>query len=234
MLIWTLKAYPKNEKVRKSSWAAMIFIISESLVGAGLVLFEWVAGNMSTARVLVMGVHLLNTYLLLAAITLTAWWASGGNPLNLKEQSSKIKWLFALGILGVLVLSMAGAVTALGDTLFPAESIAEGIKQDFSPASHMIIRLRIWHPVISTIVGLYLIQFSFRLTLEKRSIWAFRFAIGLGSLFALQLFAGFVNLILLAPVWMQIIHLLLADLVWISLVLLAAETLSLPNEDKVA
>jgi heme A synthase len=36
-----------------------------------------------------------------------------------------------------------------------------------------------------------------------------------------QLVAGFVNVLLLAPVWMQIVHLLLADTLWITYVLLA-------------
>ncbi len=228
LLIWALKIYPKGHRVRKATGWAMIFMISESLVGAGLVLFHWVAENVSTARVIVMGIHLLNTHILLASIVLSAWWASGGNPLRLKDQPSKLKWRFALGIIGVIILSMAGAVTALGDTLFPAETLVEGLQQDFSPASHFIVRLRVWHPVIATVVGLYLIQFAFSLASDGRSIWNRRFAIGLGVLFVLQLAAGMVNLILLAPVWMQVLHLLLADLVWLFLILLAAETLSLP------
>ena len=229
MLIWALKIYPKGHRVRKASGAAMLFIISESLVGAGLVLFDWVAGNISMARVIVMAIHLINTHLLLAAIVLTAWWTSGGNPLRLKEQPSKLKWRFAIGIIGVLVLSVAGAVTALGDTLFPAETLIEGIQQDLSPASHFIVRLRVWHPVIATLVGLYLIQFAFSLASDGRNLWNKRFAISLGVLFAVQLAAGMINLILLAPVWMQIVHLLLADLVWLFLILLTAETLSLPQ-----
>ena len=80
MLIWSLKIYPKGHRVRWASGVAMAFIISESLVGAGLVLFEWVAGNISTGRVIVMGIHLINTHLLLAAIVLASWWASGGRP----------------------------------------------------------------------------------------------------------------------------------------------------------
>ena len=130
---------------------------------------------------------------------------------------------------------MAGAITALGDTLFPSNTLVEGIRQDLSPTSHFIVRLRVWHPVIATAVGLYLIQFAFALALERRSLWNARFAIGLGSFYIIQLVAGLINLILLAPVWMQIIHLLLADLVWLLLILLAAETLSLPpdKEEKV-
>ena len=226
LLIWGWRSYPKGHRVRKAAGAAMIFMITEALVGAGLVLFEWVAGNISTARVIVMGIHLLNTHLLLAAITLAAWWASGGSALRLKDQPATLKWRFALGILGVIVLSIAGAVTALGDTLFPAESLAAGIQQDLSPASHFIVRLRVWHPVIAVLVGLYLILFAVSLATERRDLWNTRFARALGGLFGLQLAAGMLNLILLAPVWMQIVHLLLADLVWIVLILLAAQTLS--------
>jgi heme A synthase len=234
MLIWALRIYPGAHRVRRASGAAMIFIISESLVGAGLVLFEWVAGNISAGRVIVMGIHLLNTHLLLASIVLAAWWSSGGRPVLLKEQPVAIKWRFAIGIIGVLVLSMAGAVTALGDTLFPAESLIEGIQQDFSPSAHFIVRLRVWHPVIATLVGLYLILFSVSLAMEIRDPWSKCFAIALGALYVIQLAAGLLNLILLAPVWMQIVHLLLADLVWITLILLTVQTLSVPRPQSVA
>jgi heme A synthase len=152
----------------------------------------------------------------------------------LKEQPVAIKWRFAIGIIGVLVLSMAGAVTALGDTLFPAESLIEGIQQDFSPSAHFIVRLRVWHPVIATLVGLYLILFSVSLAMEIRDPWSKRFAIALGALYVIQLAAGLLNLILLAPVWMQIVHLLLADLVWITLILLTVQTLSVPRPQSVA
>ena len=50
----------------------------EALVGAGLVIFEWVAHDTSLARPFVVAIHLINTFLLLGAITFTGWWASGG------------------------------------------------------------------------------------------------------------------------------------------------------------
>jgi len=164
-----------------------------------------------------------DTHLLLAAIVLTAWRASGGEPTNPIANASALKWQLFAGILGVLVLSMAGAVTALGDTLFPSDTIAEGFQADFSPASHFIVRLRVWHPVIASIVGFFLIRFSIKLFADNHSYWTRRFAIILGILFTIQLAAGMINLILLAPVWMQIVHLLLADLVWIFLILITSE-----------
>jgi heme A synthase len=124
--------------------------------------------------------------------------------------------------LGVLALGITGAITALGDTLFPAESLAQGVSQDFSPQAHFLIRLRVWHPLIAITVAFYTLFLAglvamFRVTSRIRRIAAY---LALG--FVLQLLAGLVNLVLLAPVWMQILHLLLADLVWIGLVLLGA------------
>ena len=177
--------------------------------------------GVAVARVISMAVHLVNTFLLLACLTLTAWWASGGKPLNLKGQQG---WLIAFGIgfLGVIVLGVSGAVTALGDTLFPVESLAEGIQQDFSENAHITLRLRVWHPLIAITIGFYLFFLTGLLAMFKPDRQIRTFAAALGLLFLIQLIAGAVNLALLAPVWMQLVHLLLADLVWIFLVLLAA------------
>jgi len=221
LLVWALRAYPKGHIVRKGAWLSALFIITEALVGAGLVLFEWVAYDDSIGRVISMSVHLVNTFLLIASLTLTAWWASGGEAVIIKGHGAAA-WAIGIGLLGVIVLGVAGAITALGDTLFPAASLGEGIQQDFSPAAHTIVRLRVWHPIIAVIVGFYLIFVSGLTGMFSNSNKVKRFAGILIGLFVLQLFAGLVNLILLAPVWMQLVHLLLADLVWISLVLFAA------------
>ena len=221
LFVWALRAYPKGHPVRLGSGLSMLFIVTEALVGAGLVLFSWVGEDASTGRVISIAVHLVNTFLLLATLALTAWWASGGDRLHLRGQGA-IFWLFVVAFLGVLVLGVTGAITALGDTLFPAESLAQGVAQDFSPQAHFLIRLRVWHPLIAITVAFYTLFLAglvamFRVTNRIRRIAAY-LAIG----FVLQLLAGLVNLVLLAPVWMQIIHLLLADLVWIGLVLLGA------------
>jgi heme A synthase len=156
MLVWAWRIYPKNHRVRRGSIFSMFFMTTEALVGAGLVLFELVADDTSTARALSISVHLINTFILLACITLTAWWASGGNPVVVNWANLGV-WLLVLGFVGVLVLGMSGALTALGDTLFPVGSIEEGISQDFSPTAHFLIRLRILHPTIAVIVAVYLI-----------------------------------------------------------------------------
>ncbi|AEB12689.1 heme o synthase [Marinithermus hydrothermalis] len=225
LLVWALRAFPKGHPVRFGAGLSLFFMTTESLVGAGLVLFEMVADNVSIARAWWMSLHLINTFLLIAALTLTAWWASGGPPVRLKGQGA-VGVALGLGLLGTLILGASGAVTALGDTLFPANNLVEGIRQDFSPTAHLFIRLRLFHPLIAVSVGVYLILTASLVSYLRPTPAVRRFAKLLTVLFLVQLGAGLLNLLLLAPVWMQLVHLLLADLVWIALVLLAAAALS--------
>lgn len=228
LIVWAFRAYPKGHPARLGASLSMFFIITEALVGAGLVLFSWVNQNASLGRVISMAVHLVNTFFLLASLTLTAWWSSGGKRLKLRGQGL-VLWGLGLGFLGVLLLGVSGSITALGDTLFPASSLAAGIQQDFSPTSQFLLRLRVWHPLIAISVGLYLIFVSLLLAIFRPSPRTKRFTMLLTGLFLLQLVAGLVNLVLLAPVWMQLLHLLLADSVWIALVLLGANTFAEPQ-----
>jgi heme A synthase len=126
----------------------------------------------------------------------------------------------------VLVLGVSGAVTALGDTLFPVQSLAEGLRQDFSPTAHFMIRLRLLHPLIAVSVALYLILVASFANSSRAERSSSRLPRLLMVLLLAQLGAGLVNVSLLAPVWMQLVHLFLSDLIWITLVLLAASTLA--------
>ncbi|HBA91603.1 MAG TPA: cytochrome oxidase assembly protein [Anaerolineaceae bacterium] len=222
LVIWAWRAFVKGSLVRKAAVFAVVFTSTEALVGAGLVLFELVAENTSLTRAFSMMVHLVNTYLLLGALTLTAWWAARGEP-------ERLAWpgingvILVVGLVGMLVLGASGAVTALGDTLFPAASLAEGIQQDFSPTAHFLIRLRILHPVIAASVGVYLLAAVFWLRSRRRMTIQTKITNLLIGLFACQLALGILNIYLLAPVWLQMIHLVMSDLIWAALVL-AAET----------
>lgn len=225
LLVWAFRAYPKRHRVRWAAGFAMLFMVTEALVGAGLVLFKLVADNTSMARALWMAVHLLNTFLLLACLTLTAWWSSGGEGIQLKERAA-LGTLLGLGLAGVLVLGISGAVTALGDTLFTAGSLAEGLRQDFSPTAHLLIRLRVLHPVIAVSVASFLILVTLWLNSSHRVPTVKTLAQVLTLLLAVQLVVGALNVALLAPVWMQLVHLLTSDLIWIVLVLLTVSALA--------
>jgi len=221
MLIWAFKAFPKGNSVRLGATLSMLFMVTEALVGAGLVLFEWVAKDVSIGRVISISIHLVNTFLLLASMSLTAWWASGGKPISLRRKGI-LAWGICLGLLGVLLVGVSGSITALGDTLFPASTLAEGIGQDFSPTTHFLVRLRIWHPTIAITTGLCLFFFAGWIGMSNRELPTRRLAYALCIILAVQLCAGLVNVLLLAPVWMQIVHLFLADAVWITMILLSA------------
>jgi heme A synthase len=204
---------------------AMAFMISEALVGAGLVLFGLVADDDSVARAIVLAIHLVNTFFLLAFVALTAWWGSGRRPPQRRGHGG-LAVLLGVALAATLAIGVTGAVTALGDTLFPAESLRAGIRDDFSATAHFLLRLRVLHPVLAVATGLYLLVVAHAVRARRGDPEARRLAAGIVALFFAQLAAGALNLLLLAPVWMQLVHLLLADLVWITLVLLTAATLS--------
>ncbi|PTL79894.1 COX15/CtaA family protein [Vitiosangium sp. GDMCC 1.1324] len=226
LCVWGLRAHAKGHPVRKAAVFSLVFMLTEAAVGAGLVLFKMVAGNESIARAWWMAAHLINTFLLVGTMTLTAWWAGGREQLTWRRQGLA-GWLVAGSLVGLLVLGVSGAIAALGDTLFPASSLAHGLRQDMSPTSHLLLRLRMVHPMLAVLVGA-LVVFSAATVAKLRPSPAVKqAAMQLGVLYALQLVAGMVNVLLLAPAWMQLVHLLLADLVWIALVRLSAAGLAL-------
>ena len=229
-LTWAFRAHTPKHQLRHISAAAMFFMLMEAAIGAGLVLFELVAENKSIARALWMSAHLINTFLLVGALTLMAWAATTGERFKVRGQGS-INWVFAAAIAATLILGVSGAVTALGGTLFPVTSLAEGLKQDLSPTAHILIRLRFFHPLIAVGVSGLLI-----LTASLARAWrpgqrVKRWSTALIALVLVQLSAGVINLLLHAPVWLQLAHLLLADLVWIALVLLGCAALAQPARE---
>lgn len=229
MLWWAFRLFPKGHTVRKTAVWSTVFIITEGLVGAGLVLFEWVAYNESVERAISMAVHLVNTFLLLAAVSLTAWWSGGSGDYRLRLRGQgRTNWLVGGGLLLLVILGVSGAITALGDTLFPAGTLREGIEQDFLPTAHFLVRLRVYHPIIAILASAYLFVVAPIIANARPGMGALVFSRAVRVIVVIQLVAGVVNILLNVPVWMQIIHLLLADLMWIAVILLGASALSVP------
>lgn len=229
-LIWAFRAYAPKHRLRHYVAAAMFFMLMEAAIGAGLVLFEMVAENKSIARALWMSAHLVNTFLLVGTLALMAWTATTGERLDVRGQGS-INWVFAAAIVATLILGVSGAVSALGATLFPVTSLAEGLKQDLSPTAHILIRLRFFHPLIAIGVSGLLILTALFARAHRPGPGVKRWATALIALVLVQLGAGAVNLLLHAPVWLQLVHLLLSDLVWIALVLLGCGALQQPARE---
>ena len=227
MAIWGFRITTKEHPVRKGLIASGILIVIEALLGAGLVLFKLVAENSSIARAIAVALHLANTFLLVGSLALTAYWASGGQAVQVKRQGLKA-WLLGGGLAGMLLIGMSGAVTALGDTLFPVSSLAEGLAADMAPGAHFLVKLRVYHPVIAVLVAGYSLYLVRMLYGQNKGL-ARKLLTGLVIIGVLQLIAGLVNLLLLAPIFMQLLHLLNADFVWIIYVLTSAAILAKPH-----
>jgi len=225
MVYFAWRRYPARHRVRSAAAASLFFIITEALIGAGLVLLELVADDASSARGFWVTGHLVNTFLLIAALTLTAWWASGA-PAIAPRRHAALAILFAIALAGMLLLGASGAVTALGDTLFPVATFAEGKEMTFAPDAHLFVRLRIWHPTLALVVGALVAATATAAVKWRDEPLQRRLAGATVAVLVVQLLLGLANMWLLAPIPLQLAHLLLSDLLWILLILLAASALS--------
>jgi len=220
LVIAAHRAFAPGHRVRRASRATLGFMLAEALLGAGLVIFGLVENNDSVARALVMCLHLLNTLALLGFMALTAHWSQHNGRLNF--QLPIARWLTA-ALLGVFLIGITGAIAALGDTLFPAASLAEGLRSDLEPGAHFLLKLRGIHPVIALVVafGLFSLAKPYRHDARLGQMASLLIAFVL-----VQVLVGFINLGLLVPIYLQLIHLLLADGLWITLVIFSATALN--------
>lgn len=224
LVVLVRRHYPAGHRVRRAAYATLFLVIVESLVGAGLVLFEQTGEFEGVSRAYWQSGHFANTLLLLAAATLTAWWASvrpAEHGVTATPAERRLLWLVAGGF---LLVGVSGAIAALGDTLFPADSFLDGLERELSATGHVFERLRIYHPLIAIGAGLLAVWVANRLA-EGRTGRVVRLARLLSLLVLGQLALGTLNALLAAPVWIQIVHLLVADLVWMTFVIMAADVL---------
>jgi cytochrome c oxidase assembly protein subunit 15 len=205
---WTFLARPRRHRGRRAVIWSGVLLLTEALLGALLVKGGYVESNASNMRVFMQCVHFTNTMLLLAAITVTWWWLGHHTqPENLSPRARPAAWL---ALATTLVVGATGSVAALADTLFPSTSLQAAFLQDFAANSPLLVRMRWVHPA-TALVGL---ACAIWLALQLRS----RLGRLLLVLIATQLCLGAADVFLLAPTWMQLLHLLGADLYWIALV----------------
>lgn len=223
--VWTFRVFEAGSFARRAASIASVSILLEALIGAGLVLLELVSHNQSVKRTLSIAMHFSNTLVLLASLVLLAVSAArGGGGWSWQRFTFRKSAAVFLGLF--FVLGMAGAITALGDTLFPSESLLQGMKADFSGASHFLVQLRGMHPVIAMVLVLPWLKWVIEVMMKvptngthsddpvlKR--W--------GRLLVVAVLAnvvlGWVNLGLLAPVWTQLLHLSMAISIWVLFIL---------------
>jgi cytochrome c oxidase assembly protein subunit 15 len=198
--------------------------IGEALIGAAIVLYEWVADDASVARVVSVPLHLANTFLLLGAITLTAWFLAGGGRLHRRGPARR--WLIG-GAVALVMIAATGSVTALADTLFPAAAVAG------SPAAasseHFLTRLRIIHPVLAVVTLVFAAT-----ALRRAASLVLPRLRPLVSLTALQMVLGVSTIAWGSPLWLRLLHLLVADLIWVIFVWLGAQVLASSSSSAVA
>jgi len=235
LVVWAFRTFKRGHPARAAAVASGVLIVTESLIGAGLVLLRLVADNASVARALYLSVHLVNTFLLVAALALTAWCATeaAASRVRLREI---FRGRAGLALASALVLGVSGAVAALGATLFPESAQAAPAPSETSPSAQLLFSLRHYklHPLLALLVGGYLFYFALGAyrTSGAGSSWVRRWAVSVLALVLAQTGAGLLNAALLAPVWLQLVHLLLADLLWLALVLLSASSLARQTEPR--
>jgi cytochrome c oxidase assembly protein subunit 15 len=227
LVVGAHRTFPAGHPVRKAAWASLGIMVVEALLGAGLVIFGWVVQDASFARGIVMGLHLTNTLLLLGALALTAEWATRPAGLSFQVSGLVAAALWA-AFAAMLIAGVTGAVAALGDTLYPGTTFEEGLAlgPEVPAEVRALLRLRIAHPLLAVLAAGAVLMAARLAHAARPEVRVRRAGLLAAALVAVQLLAGATNVWLLAPVWLQLVHLFLADLLWISLVLLAAAVLA--------
>jgi cytochrome c oxidase assembly protein subunit 15 len=214
LIAWTFVGTERRHPARRAVVAAGLLLVLEALLGAVLVLRHYVENNISGARVAMQAVHFTNTLLLLGALALTAWFLGRERrPVFVASQGAPTLALLAVGM--TIVVGATGALAALADTLFPSPSLMAGLASDFAAGSPLLVRMRWVHPVASAVAMVFVGLLALRVSASARN-W-------LVGTILLQFALGGLDVLLLAPTWMQVVHLLGADIYWVVLVSVAGD-----------
>ncbi len=216
MYIFARKIYQKNNLTRYwAGWTAIAITI-EALIGAVLVLAKLVEYDASAGRAAIVGLHLVNTFFLMACLSAHFWFAKnpGATRFNLTKNLNT-KWVarFRSGVGIIVLVGLTGGIAALGNTLFPVATLAEGLAQDLDPNSNFLLRLRMLHPIFGFSMVLYFYWFTIKISGQEEIAHQHKTAQGLKIMCFAQLLIGFVNLGLKAPVTLQLIHLFMSQII---------------------
>jgi cytochrome c oxidase assembly protein subunit 15 len=222
LFVWCWRKISKGAGPRVTAALALFFMINEALLGALLVKFNHVAKDTSTARAVFLSMHFANTLLLLACLASTAYLLSTGSRKSAVVAKPAEMLMIGAGLLAAMLMGITGSLAALGDTLFPATSLRSAFIHDFSASSYYLVRLRWMHPLAAVVGGLY-VFWMIRKSFAGRTRSALPLLVT--TLLVVQIALGATNVLLLAPVWLQLVHLFVADLFWISLVLASVDLL---------
>lgn len=218
-LVWfAVRIFPKGSPVRRYSWITLAFTLTEAVIGAVLVLFRLVERNESVVRTFSMCLHLLNTFVLLGALAMVIWSALGFGRVRWRGQGA-VGWAVGAAFGSVALLGITGACSALGHMLKPSDDV---LGQALTSGTSYFYRLQVLHPIVAVSVGLFLVFVAGTLLKLRPSVEVRRAGTALIGVYLLQLGIGVANIWLKAPVWMQLVHLVLADVMWLAVVILGA------------
>ncbi len=227
LLIWTFRATRGRHLARFTAVASTVLLLNEAFLGALLVKLGYVVHDQSPGRFIVLPIHLANTLLLLAALTLTAHFLARETGFMDGSVEYRFFGLSLIGLISTIAVGVTGSLAALGDTLFPAATLAQAMAQDLSQSSPWVLRLRWVHPAASVLAGVFVVGIIWVSGAREDAVnrKLANFAIGL---LVLQFALGGLDVLLRAPEWMQIAHLLGADVYWTVLVVLTARITIVP------
>jgi heme A synthase len=213
LLVVTLIIFSKTRRFQKGSLVKVVtnyltfFVIFEAIIGAIIVLFEWVGLNSSLPRIVAVPIHLVNTFGLLGCYAILYKIVED----DLKEIKLIFNRNFILISFLFLLSGATGSITALADVLFPSASFIEGFLEDFDKTSEALTRLRILHPIISSALSLVLYVYSTRIN-KKYGV-----NVKLLKTFVIvAVVLGVFNVISNIVLPLSILHLAIADFLWIS------------------
>jgi cytochrome c oxidase assembly protein subunit 15 len=234
LLVWVYKRTERGHVARGAAVASVIFTLIEAILGAFLVKLGLTAQSQSPLRAPYLALHLTNTLLLLAALTLAAHMLSRTKGYTRNSVRLVAPFGAFAAVVVVMIVGVTGSLAALGDTLFPATSIGQALSQDFASSSGWLVRWRWTHPTFAFVSSVFLIWLLVRAAQKptgSKAHWDNR---GLSALvlvlLAAQYLLGVLDVFLLAPVWLQVVHLLGADVLWAALVVLTARLTVQPIE----
>ena len=221
LVVWCWRVTKRGDWVRYSALLAAALLANEALLGAALVLLKHVAYDHSVGRILFLCLHFGNTLLLLAALSLTAVWLSSGSGSFVLIGKWRELSSIGLGLLATMATGIAGAVAALADTLFPSTSLHSSLMQDFGSVTPAFLHCRLFHPAAALITACYVLWIVLKSSARRNRFSGSAIALLISVL--VQVGVGVANVLFLAPVWLQIAHLFVADVLWVLLVVVSAD-----------
>ena len=227
LLIWTFRATRGRHLARFFAVASTVLLLNEAFLGALLVKLGYVVHDQSPGRFIVLPIHLANTLLLLAGLALTAHFLAREVGFMNGSVEYRFVGLSVIGFLSTIAVGVTGSLAALGDTLFPAATLAQAFAQDLSQSGPWLLRLRWMHPAASVIAGLFVVGIIW-VTSARQDGANRKLANWVIGLLLSQFALGALDVLLRAPNWMQIMHLLGADIYWVVLVVLTARITIVP------